>query len=107
MTLRYKLGLNGTKLGCDRAECGACMQADHVARGHLAAPHLDDEVGATGEEAAIGTEPGPEVDGLGERGRLMGPRSSRMPPHRAGLPVAVGRRSDPQSEVSGRHLIRP
>ena len=24
MTLRYKLGLAGTKLGCDRAECGTC-----------------------------------------------------------------------------------
>jgi aerobic-type carbon monoxide dehydrogenase small subunit (CoxS/CutS family) len=24
LTLRYKLGLTGTKLGCDRAECGAC-----------------------------------------------------------------------------------
>ncbi len=24
MTLRYKLGLTGTKFGCDRAECGAC-----------------------------------------------------------------------------------
>lgn len=24
MTLRYKLGLTGTKLGCDRAECGSC-----------------------------------------------------------------------------------
>ncbi|MGH9756835.1 MAG: (2Fe-2S)-binding protein [Candidatus Acidiferrales bacterium] len=23
-TLRYKLGLTGTKFGCDRAECGAC-----------------------------------------------------------------------------------
>jgi aerobic-type carbon monoxide dehydrogenase small subunit (CoxS/CutS family) len=23
-TLRYKLGLTGTKYGCDRAECGAC-----------------------------------------------------------------------------------
>ena len=23
-TLRYKLGLTGTKLGCDRAECGDC-----------------------------------------------------------------------------------
>jgi len=24
MTLRYKLNFTGTKLGCDRAECGAC-----------------------------------------------------------------------------------
>jgi aerobic-type carbon monoxide dehydrogenase small subunit (CoxS/CutS family) len=24
MTLRYRLGLTGTKLGCDRDECGAC-----------------------------------------------------------------------------------
>jgi aerobic-type carbon monoxide dehydrogenase small subunit (CoxS/CutS family) len=23
-TLRYKIGVTGTKLGCDRAECGAC-----------------------------------------------------------------------------------
>ena len=32
MTLRYKLGLTGTKLGCDRAECGACtVLLDNVA----------------------------------------------------------------------------
>src|ERR1039457_3196545 len=24
MTLRYKLGLTGTNIGCDRSECGAC-----------------------------------------------------------------------------------
>jgi len=33
LTLRYKLGLTGTKLGCDRAECGNCtVLIDNVAR---------------------------------------------------------------------------
>src|SRR5437762_12436607 len=33
MTLRYKLGLTGTKIGCDRAECGPCtVLVDDVPR---------------------------------------------------------------------------
>jgi len=43
MTLRYKLGLTGTKLGCDRAECGACtVLVDGV--GHYACSMLTHQV---------------------------------------------------------------
>ncbi len=45
MTLRYKLGLTGTKLGCDRAECGACtVLIDGV--NHYSCSTLTHRVGA-------------------------------------------------------------
>jgi aerobic-type carbon monoxide dehydrogenase small subunit (CoxS/CutS family) len=44
MTLRYKLNLTGTKLGCDRAECGACtVLVDGV--NHYACSMLTHQVG--------------------------------------------------------------
>jgi aerobic-type carbon monoxide dehydrogenase small subunit (CoxS/CutS family) len=44
-TLRYKLGLTGTKLGCDRAECGACtVLIDGV--NHYSCSTLTHRVGA-------------------------------------------------------------
>ena len=60
MTLRYKLGLTGTKLGCDRAECGACtVMIDGVA--HYSCSTLTQRVRARevvtveGLESADGT----------------------------------------------------
>ncbi|MDE0473292.1 MAG: (2Fe-2S)-binding protein [Gammaproteobacteria bacterium] len=60
MTLRYKLGLTGTKLGCDRAECGACtVMIDDVA--HYSCSTLTQRVRARevvtveGLESADGT----------------------------------------------------
>lgn len=60
MTLRYKLGLTGTKLGCDRAECGACtVLVDGVA--HYGCSILTHSV----RGRAVAT-----VEGLEQDGRL-------------------------------------
>jgi aerobic-type carbon monoxide dehydrogenase small subunit (CoxS/CutS family) len=60
MVLRYKLGLTGTKLGCDRAECGACtVLIDDV-------PHYSCSVLAhTTRGKKITT-----IEGLAENGKL-------------------------------------
>jgi len=59
MTLRYKLGLTGTKLGCDRGECGACtVQVDGqpiLSCLYLAVDAVDREV-RTVEGLASGSE---------------------------------------------------
>jgi len=57
MTLRYKLGLTGTKLGCDRSECGACtVLIDDVA--HYSCSTLTHRV----RDRAITTVEGLESD---------------------------------------------
>lgn len=38
-TLRHKLGLTGTKLGCDRAECGCTVLIDGVPHYSCSVPH--------------------------------------------------------------------
>ena len=60
MTLRYKLGLTGTKLGCDRAECGACtVLIDNVT--HYSCSTLTQRV--RGKEITT-------VEGLADHGHL-------------------------------------
>src|SRR4029434_10456206 len=66
-TLRYKLGLTGTKLGCDRAECGACtVLVDDVP--HYSCSILTHAVRGKqivtieGLAAAAGTRPPPRAE---------------------------------------------
>jgi hypothetical protein len=47
------------------------MQAHDVAWTDAAAAHLDDEIGAAREEAAVGAEGGAHFDGFSERGWLV------------------------------------
>lgn len=59
-TLRYKLGLTGTKIGCDRAECGNCtVLIDDVP--HYSCSVLTHQV--RGRQVTT-------VEGLAENGRL-------------------------------------
>ena len=77
-TLRYKLGLTGTKLGCDRAECGACtVLIDDVP--HYSCSMLHPH-GARPE--------GPDHRRAGERRRQAAPGAAGRH-RRTGLPVRV------------------
>src|SRR5207249_2685589 len=58
-------------VGVDAVETGDPVQAHEVPRPPRAPAHLDDEVGAAGEEAAVGAEARALLDRLGQRGRLV------------------------------------
>ena len=54
-TLRYKLGLTGTKIGCDRSECGACtVRVDGVP--HYACSLLTHQVRGRAVQTVEGLE---------------------------------------------------
>ena len=77
-TLRYKLGLTGTKLGCDRSECGACtVLIDDV-------PHYSCSILThTARGKKITT-----IEGLATR-RRQAPSGAAGRGRRAGLPVRL------------------
>ena len=101
-TLRYKLGLTGTKLGCDRAECGACtVLIDDVP--HYACSVLTHTV-RTKKIVRLAVKRIPEVmknadgypqsDAAGHKPAVLGHRinSRRMiPAHSDGLPLGTCR----------------
>ncbi len=77
-TLRYKLGLTGTKLGCDRAECGACtVLLDDV-------PHYSCSVLTHTVRGTQGDD-----DRRAGRGRRQAASGAAGGGGRAGLPVRV------------------
>lgn len=55
MTLRYKLGLTGTKLACDRGECGACTVVID-GKTHYSCSMLTHSVGGRGVRTIEGLE---------------------------------------------------
>jgi len=73
MTLRYKLGLTGTKLGCDRGECGACTvllgDVNHYSCSVLTARVRDREIttveGLEAEDGALHPVQQAFIDELG------------------------------------------
>lgn len=72
-TLRYKLGLTGTKLGCNRAECGACTvlidDVNHYACSTLTHRVRDKEIttveGLEGEDGSLHPVQQAFIDELG------------------------------------------
>jgi hypothetical protein len=66
MTLRYKLGLTGTKIGCDQAECGACTV-------------LIDDVPYYSCSVFTHTVRDKKIDGWGRSGRPRGPSRGCAP----------------------------
>ena len=85
MTLRYKLGLTGTKLGCDRSECGrssyGASWVDRHGSRRRARRHVADRTSARGRGGRRRLRGGPDIDPVGDPSspgtRLDRPSSGR------------------------------
>lgn len=106
MTLRYKLGLTGTKLGCDRGECGACtVILDGVT--HYSCSILTHSVGDRNVRTIEGLE--------GENGELhpvqqamideLGPQCGFCTPGQIMSAVALLERNPSPSRDDVRHAL--
>src|SRR5262249_45082243 len=69
--MRHERSKSHRAVDGDPVEAWDPMKADDVAWMQLAAPHLDHEIGAAGEEPAVGAAGGAQLECLAERSGLV------------------------------------